>query len=196
VEKIARLEKKDHDLIWVREQAFLTQREAAAVCGVSRVTYNRWESGDNVIPARRRGRFYIALGIKAADIPACVSYGPDWYPISFTPKITPYSTDAEVEEVSQRLLELEGVNYKARQAQRDLELEAQFLVDFDSTKPNLETARKVVASQHRKSSSNTAPLSRVLAVGHARVSKSPVIKAIPRPIGVTAYEFEEGLDLV
>ena len=192
MEKIARLEKKDHDLVWVREQAFLTQREAAAVCGVSRTTYNRWESGDSVIPARRRGRFYMALGIKASDVPACVSYGVDWYPLGFVPKITPYSSDEEIEEVAQRLLELEGVNYKARQAQRELELEAQFLVDFDSTKPNLETARKIVASQHRKGATNAAPLSRVLAVGHKRVSKSPVMKTAPRAVG----EYEEGLDLV
>lgn len=51
-----------------REQQDLTQPEAAEALGVSRETYNRYENGRRLIPAKRLGPIEQITGVMRRDL--------------------------------------------------------------------------------------------------------------------------------
>ena len=57
------------DVKWLRVNAGLTQQQAAASIGVTRETFNRWETGKIAIPALKLTRFQKVLASNAAFAP-------------------------------------------------------------------------------------------------------------------------------
>lgn len=57
------------DIKWLRINAGLTQQQAAAAIGVTRETFNRWETGKIEIPALKRARFQKVLASNTAFAP-------------------------------------------------------------------------------------------------------------------------------
>lgn len=54
---------------WLRVNAGLTQQQAAAAIGVSRVTFNRWENGQTPVPPLKLARFQKVLASNTAFEP-------------------------------------------------------------------------------------------------------------------------------
>lgn len=61
--------RKNYDLMWVREHVGLNQKEAAALVGVSRETFSRWEAGSAKTPPRKYAAFLKAAAVEQKDIP-------------------------------------------------------------------------------------------------------------------------------
>jgi len=57
------------DIKWLRINAGLTQQQAAAAIGVTRETFNRWETGKIEIPALKLARFQKVLASNTAFAP-------------------------------------------------------------------------------------------------------------------------------
>lgn len=170
---------RDEELTWARMQKFLTQKEAGEICGVSRNTFNRWESGERPMPIRKRGKFYCFLRLKPVDIPRVFCYDEEGYPIGFTPKLTYSTPEAEETVILARLKDLEGDDFKERQRIRELEMEVTFQMQYDSSKPTRQQARLIIYSQ-----AHAMPLLR---------KEAPLVLHKP---AVSSMDYDEGLDLV
>ncbi len=68
---------KNDDLIWVRENAGLSQKQASDLLGVSRRTFIRWETGDTQIPNVKWNAFLIAVNTPESAIPKKKEENPD-----------------------------------------------------------------------------------------------------------------------
>ncbi len=74
---------KNHDLIWARAWADLTQDQAAELMNVDRRTFGRWEAGTVAMPAKKWTRFLAKVKVEKKDIPMRRSYDADGYPVGF-----------------------------------------------------------------------------------------------------------------
>lgn len=108
---------KNFDLKWAREHVGLTQAAAADKIGVSRVTFARWEAGTVQIPNAKFQRFLEAIELDPKRIPAQRKYAIDGYPVGFAKSATG-DTDEDMEIDAERLKELEGKEYTARERVR------------------------------------------------------------------------------
>lgn len=68
---------KNDDLVWVRENAGLSQKQASELLGVSRRTFIRWETGDTPIPNVKWNAFLIAVNTPESAIPKKKEENPD-----------------------------------------------------------------------------------------------------------------------
>lgn len=60
---------QNYELIWARENAGLTQVQAAAKIGVHRSAFARWETGATPIPRVKWLKFLAAVDLAPTDIP-------------------------------------------------------------------------------------------------------------------------------
>lgn len=60
---------QNFELKWARENAGLTQAQAAAKIGVARLTFTRWETGATPIPRVKWLKFLAAVELAPTDIP-------------------------------------------------------------------------------------------------------------------------------
>lgn len=68
---------KNEDLVWVRENAGFSQKQAADLLGVSRRTFIRWEAGDTPIPKVKWNAFLIKVNTTENAIPKKKEKNPD-----------------------------------------------------------------------------------------------------------------------
>ncbi len=68
---------KNDDLIWVRENAGLSQKQASELLGVSRRSFIRWETGDTPIPKVKWNAFLIKVNTSEEAIPKKKEENPD-----------------------------------------------------------------------------------------------------------------------
>lgn len=68
---------KNDDLIWVRENAGLSQKQASELLGVSRRSFIRWEAGDTPIPKVKWNAFLIKVNTSEEAIPKKKEKNPD-----------------------------------------------------------------------------------------------------------------------
>jgi DNA-binding XRE family transcriptional regulator len=129
--------RKNYDLMWARQHANLTQKEAAEKAGVSRATFNLWENGAVATPPRKYKRFLDAVDIKQQDIPknlapvepigthpSSVEYDDRGYPLGWKYNAFKWLEEVDVElpedlssvmAIEDYILELvEGAEYPAR----------------------------------------------------------------------------------
>lgn len=57
------------DLVWVRENAGLSQQQAAELMGVDRRTFSRWETGAVKMPTHKWSTFLVKVNTPASAIP-------------------------------------------------------------------------------------------------------------------------------
>ena len=112
----------DHRLVWARKELGITQAQAAAKMKVDRMTFSRWESGAQPMPARQWKRFIDITGLDERGIPKPLEYNAEGYPIGFDR--TPYLADEmcdgkhlwDLEE--EALAKIEGAEHEARSDKR------------------------------------------------------------------------------
>lgn len=126
---------KNYDLIWARDWAGLTQADAAEKMGVHRVTFAKWETGAQAIPARKWQLFLKRVAINPQDIPNRVAYDAKGYPVGFDRAVyeemaidiasfTAPDGDESYDDVfgwdlqEVALMEIEGDDYDARSRER------------------------------------------------------------------------------
>lgn len=60
---------ENSDLTWVRENAGLSQQQAADLMGVDRRTFSRWETGAVRMPSHKWSAFLVKVNTPASAIP-------------------------------------------------------------------------------------------------------------------------------
>lgn len=118
------------DLAWAREAAGLTQTEAAAILGVSRCTFNKWETGKRTVPSRKAKAFLKLLEITPEKIPRQLEYDALGYPVGFDrapfthrfllklgDKIVT-SEEEDIDAMEDALREIEGADHEIRARER------------------------------------------------------------------------------
>lgn len=110
----------------VRMIAGLKQDEAAALAGVDRATFNRWETGTRDIPEIKFAKFLVSARVTRQDIteyfarqPKALEYDTRGFPIHPRYGYAQWLT-AEDPEFDEGLAALEGVDYPRREARREM----------------------------------------------------------------------------
>jgi len=105
---------KNYDLMWVRDHLGLSQEAMAALCSVSRATYNAWECGRRQIPKLKFNRLLYRNHILQKDIPPPpLEYREDGFPVG-------WDSDKfdSMEDEDTALEALEGPQFEVRTRKR------------------------------------------------------------------------------
>lgn len=108
---------------WSREQAGWTQEAAAAAMGVSRETFNRWETGCAVIPPAKLHKLKHLAHVNFAEFRPALVYDKDGFPHPFTKAAYDAALTSaeesggtqEIDALDDRLVVLEGREYPDRE---------------------------------------------------------------------------------
>lgn len=68
---------QNSDLVWVRENAGLSQQQAADLMGVERRTFSRWETGAVKMPPAKWNAFLVKVNTPASVIPKVKTLPPE-----------------------------------------------------------------------------------------------------------------------
>lgn len=109
---------------WMRQQAGWSQAEAAEQIGVSRETFNRWETGALVIPPAKLHKLKHLAHVVLADYKPPLIYDADGFPAPFTrakyAEAEEASFDAGIDNpLDVELSRVEGDEFVERQIHRD-----------------------------------------------------------------------------